>query len=52
LLFNEQWHADRMMSRLKIPLLQIADPALKAQVQSLMGPLLRKAEELAADETA
>ncbi len=47
LLFNEEWEAEAMMSRLKIPLLQIMDPALKSQVQSLMLPLLKKAESLA-----
>lgn len=47
LLFNEEWSAEAMMSRLKIPLLQIADPALKQQVQELMLPLLQKAESLA-----
>ncbi|MCR9142392.1 MAG: hypothetical protein NXI24_09080 [bacterium] len=47
LLFNDEWEAESMMSKLKIPLLQIPDPALKAQVQSLMMPLLKKAESLA-----
>ncbi|MEQ9363765.1 MAG: hypothetical protein RIF32_05965, partial [Leptospirales bacterium] len=47
LLFNDDWEADAMMSRLKIPLLQIPDPALKSRVQSLMLPLLQKAESLA-----
>lgn len=47
LLFNDEWDADTMMSRLKIPLLQIMDPAVKAQVQTLMQPLLRKVESLA-----
>lgn len=47
LLFNDEWSADAMMGRLKIPLLQITDPALKQQVQELMLPLLQKAESLA-----
>lgn len=48
LLFNEEtWQADRMMTRLKIPLLQIPDPALKERVSVMMRPLFEQAESLA-----
>lgn len=48
LLFNEEtWTAERMMARLKIPLLQIPDPALKERVSVMMRPLFEEAEALA-----
>ncbi|MBX7056466.1 MAG: hypothetical protein K1X75_00265 [Leptospirales bacterium] len=53
LLFNDDvWDAESMMSRLKIPLLQITDAALKQRIMDLLAPVFEYSEKLMASSYA